>query len=300
MSFKIPANLSPPSDSGSDSASDDGGCSDWASSLGEARKTQSLFDDSIHPSPEAALAADKAAHGFDLRAASDRLGLDIYGRMRLINLIRKEKLSPGAVEDIQNGDARLKDDALLAPVLADDPLLRELSSDATNSQSSTLTTTGQMTKTHPHQRHVRHRRKMTSWPSCEPKWPHCEQLSTARWTARRKRRSVTTIHTTLTLMPRMTFTRLCSRTRHERSRTRGSSSVTPKCSRTPLSWTLVPELESFQVGVAVTLLTIVLAARAGAKHVYAIEASGLATKTRENIAANGLSDVITCVCSGIH
>jgi protein arginine N-methyltransferase 3 len=37
----------------------------------------------------------------------------------------------------------------------------------------------------------------------------------------------------------------------------------------------------------------VLAARAGAKHVYAIEASGLATKTRENIRAAGLSDVIT-------
>jgi protein arginine N-methyltransferase 3 len=124
MSFQIPANAAP-SDSGSDSASDDGGCSDWASSFGEARHTQSLFDTSTHASPEAALAADKAAHGFDLNATTERLGLDLYGRMRLINLIRKEKLSAKDVAAIAKDDARLNDDALLAPVIADDPLLRE-------------------------------------------------------------------------------------------------------------------------------------------------------------------------------
>lgn len=37
------------------------------------------------------------------------------------------------------------------------------------------------------------------------------------------------------------------------------------------------------------------AARAGAKHVYAIEASGLAHKARKNIANNGLQDRITVV-----
>jgi len=39
----------------------------------------------------------------------------------------------------------------------------------------------------------------------------------------------------------------------------------------------------------------VLAAKAGAKHVYAIEASGLAVKARENIAKNGFKDQITYV-----
>jgi protein arginine N-methyltransferase 3 len=39
----------------------------------------------------------------------------------------------------------------------------------------------------------------------------------------------------------------------------------------------------------------VFAARAGAKHVYAIEASGLATKARENIANNGLSASISVI-----
>lgn len=38
-----------------------------------------------------------------------------------------------------------------------------------------------------------------------------------------------------------------------------------------------------------------LAAKAGAKHVYAIEASGLAVKARENIQKNGFTDVITVI-----
>lgn len=42
------------------------------------------------------------------------------------------------------------------------------------------------------------------------------------------------------------------------------------------------------------------AARAGAKHVYAIEASGLASKTRENIAANGLQSKITVIQSKVE
>jgi predicted RNA methylase len=41
----------------------------------------------------------------------------------------------------------------------------------------------------------------------------------------------------------------------------------------------------------------VLAAKAGAKHVYAIEASGLAVKAKENIVKNGFKDQITYVSS---
>jgi protein arginine N-methyltransferase 3 len=44
-----------------------------------------------------------------------------------------------------------------------------------------------------------------------------------------------------------------------------------------------------------TVLMTVFAAKAGAKKVYAIEASGLASKARENIKNNGLEQIITCV-----
>jgi hypothetical protein len=43
------------------------------------------------------------------------------------------------------------------------------------------------------------------------------------------------------------------------------------------------------------LISAVLAARAGAKHVYAIEASGLAAKSIANVKKNGLENVITYV-----
>lgn len=125
MSFTIPANIAPPSDSGSDSGSDDGGCSDWNSTLGDALRTQALFEDTVYPTAQEALAAD-AAKGFDLAAVSAKLGLDLYGRMRLINWIRRDKPAPADAAALAPDDARLKDDALLQPVLADDPLLREL------------------------------------------------------------------------------------------------------------------------------------------------------------------------------
>lgn len=53
------------------------------------------------------------------------------------------------------------------------------------------------------------------------------------------------------------------------------------------------------VGAGTGILSM-LAAHAGAKHVYAIEASNLASKTRENIAANNLSSVITVLQSKVE
>jgi len=44
----------------------------------------------------------------------------------------------------------------------------------------------------------------------------------------------------------------------------------------------------------------VFAAKAGAKHVYAIEASELAEKAREIIKKNGFSDIVTYVCLSFH
>ena len=76
----------PPKDSDSDADFDDD-ASDWASIPDVS--TKSLFDDSLHPSPEEALAHDKARWAYDLEAEVERLNLDVYGRMRLIGIARK-------------------------------------------------------------------------------------------------------------------------------------------------------------------------------------------------------------------
>lgn len=101
------------------SVSSDDGCSDWASDFGAALQTKSLFDDTLLDSPEAALKYDQETHGFNLR---DRK-LDMYGRLRLINCIRKRGLSATEANKLQESD--FEDEAYYVPVIADDPLLRE-------------------------------------------------------------------------------------------------------------------------------------------------------------------------------
>jgi protein arginine N-methyltransferase 3 len=91
MSYRIPSSsLDIQDDDGSSSGGEEDRLSDWASSLGEALQTKSLFSDRIFPNPEAALAYDTQEHGFDIKAESQNKGLDLYGRMRLINWIRRE------------------------------------------------------------------------------------------------------------------------------------------------------------------------------------------------------------------
>lgn len=94
MSYKIPntANIQDfsGSSSGSESVDSDDGCSDWASDFGEALKTKSLFDAEVLSTPEECIAYDKKAHGVDIRELKEKLGLDVYGLMRLVNSIRKE------------------------------------------------------------------------------------------------------------------------------------------------------------------------------------------------------------------
>lgn len=77
------------SDSGSDSDSDIAGYEDVAPEY-ELRPTKSLFDATVLDSPEDAVAYDVKTHGWDLKARAKKIGLDVYGRMKLVNWIRRE------------------------------------------------------------------------------------------------------------------------------------------------------------------------------------------------------------------
>jgi len=91
MSYSIPStSLQVQDDSGSSSGEGEDRLSDWASSLGEALQTKSLFSDKTFPNPELAVAHDTKEHGFSIKDESAKKGLDLYGRMRYINWIRRE------------------------------------------------------------------------------------------------------------------------------------------------------------------------------------------------------------------
>ena len=144
MSYRLPPSAlagisatATPSNPSSGSETDDH-LSDWASSLGAALRTKSLFDDLFFPTPEAALRHDEAKYGFGFKEVSERLGLDLYGRMKLVNWIRKEvrgssgfmlihkRPKPGEVEErCMAGGVLSGEEDLLVPVIEDDPLLRE-------------------------------------------------------------------------------------------------------------------------------------------------------------------------------
>ena len=62
--------------------------------MGDALVTRSLFDHSEHATPELAVEHDKRSHSVALQEIQSKLGLDVYGTMRLVNLVRKE-VRPG-------------------------------------------------------------------------------------------------------------------------------------------------------------------------------------------------------------
>lgn len=74
----------------SETGSDPEDFSDWASSLHGARRTKSLFDDEVLDTPEECLERDERVHGYNVQKEGDRMGLDDYARIRLINFIRRE------------------------------------------------------------------------------------------------------------------------------------------------------------------------------------------------------------------
>ncbi|GMK55683.1 hypothetical protein CspeluHIS016_0207390 [Cutaneotrichosporon spelunceum] len=270
MSFTIPAHLPPPSD-GSASDSDDG-VSDWGSSLGDARLTRALFSETVYPSPEAALAAAKE-EGFDLMETASRLELDVYGRMRLINLIRRDGLTVVDVTKIAADDERLKDDQLLIPVVPDDPLLQldddEWSDDEEpKTEPASGAAASEIARLHKEVEMLRGIVERTVQGEDEGKG---------------KKRDDDThyfdsyTHNEIHEIMLKDTTRTVSYARFILSN--------PRAFRDKIV---------LDVGAGTGILSM-FAAKAGAKHVYAIEASNLASKTRENIRENGLGDVVTVI-----
>eukprot|EP00842_Homolaphlyctis_polyrhiza_P002317 jgi/Hompol1/3086/HPOL_003116-RA len=75
-------------------------------------------------------------HSFDFYELRRQLGLDFYGSMRLVNFIRKTKMS--AVELLAQPRAWLEDDQYLVPVFDDDPLLYAFDADEGDDEISAI------------------------------------------------------------------------------------------------------------------------------------------------------------------
>ncbi|KAH6912597.1 arginine N-methyltransferase 3 [Coprinopsis sp. MPI-PUGE-AT-0042] len=99
---------------------------DWVSDSEAQRECPSLFEDKTLPSAEDALKYDSETHGFNIDSMCSKLALDFHGRVRVINYIRKNRLTPSEALAVQGSENWLKEDEYLVPTLENDPLLRRL------------------------------------------------------------------------------------------------------------------------------------------------------------------------------
>ncbi|KAI0329044.1 S-adenosyl-L-methionine-dependent methyltransferase [Cubamyces sp. BRFM 1775] len=144
MSLKLPAtHIEPPpadehdvqDESSEDEDEDeDQTWDDWVSDSLEKRPCKSLFEDKTFDSVQEALAYDETTHGFSLKDISSRLSLDLYRRIRLINWIRKEHPSPSAAAALTGSEEFFNSDDYLKPAIEDDPLLQIAPDDSSDSE----------------------------------------------------------------------------------------------------------------------------------------------------------------------
>ncbi|CAK7197770.1 Ribosomal protein arginine N-methyltransferase rmt3 [Sporothrix eucalyptigena] len=87
----------------------------------------SLLDDRVFPDAPSMVAYCKEEHGFDFLAVRDRLGLDFYGSVKLINFIRQH-VHKGSALPAEITAADFASDEFLRPVLDDDALILALDS----------------------------------------------------------------------------------------------------------------------------------------------------------------------------
>ncbi|KLO06976.1 S-adenosyl-L-methionine-dependent methyltransferase [Schizopora paradoxa] len=116
----------PPSSDESSSTGDEDeeGWDDWGSDPEQKQPCPSLFDGTSLPSATEVLKHDKEKHGFDLEGTCKRLRLDFHGQIRLINYIRREKPTPSQAGALTGKEDLFSSDAYLLPALENDGLLQ--------------------------------------------------------------------------------------------------------------------------------------------------------------------------------
>ncbi|KAJ3551879.1 hypothetical protein NP233_g12999 [Leucocoprinus birnbaumii] len=125
ISFSERQDRNTDSDSSSSTGEDDDqNWDDWVSDSFQKEGCPSLFDETKLPSATEAITYDREKHAFDLDHVCSRLGLDFHRRVRLINYIRKNKISSQEALSITGTEGWFSSDEYLVPASENDPLLQ--------------------------------------------------------------------------------------------------------------------------------------------------------------------------------
>ncbi|KAF8430973.1 S-adenosyl-L-methionine-dependent methyltransferase [Boletus edulis BED1] len=285
--------------SGSDSedcTEEDDNFDDWVSDHEQLQPCPSLFEDKTFTTATEALTYDKTTHGFDLDATSKQWKLDLHRRIRLINFIRKHKLTPADVGNLTDTESFFTSDDYLIPVIEDDPLL-QLDFDDDWSDDDEDGPSTELTPGPPSDLPTALRRIQILE----------EKLSQAQMNLSDYRKFVTQNLDISSLAeiindpdpsttgeaPRDDDTHyFLSYEYNGMHQIKSGHLPTPHLSsRNPI---LFRDAIVLDVGCGTGVLSL-FAAKSGAKHVYAVDASGIAEKAEKIVRENGLQDVVTVI-----
>ncbi|KAJ3759216.1 S-adenosyl-L-methionine-dependent methyltransferase [Lentinula raphanica] len=260
---------------------------DWISDSALQRDNcKSLFDDKVG-SVEEILAYDKATYNFDLNETCKALSLDVHGRIRLINFIRRTKSSPANLSSLTGKESFFSSDDFLLPVIEDDAMLQYQPDSWTDSEDeSSLLTEDRIRKLQQklaqtqrdfeeYRKLVTHRFNLGQIDEPSAEGPSNTVLPPERDDDSHYFESygANDIHAVMI---------------QDKVRT---STYARYILGTP---SVFEDAIVLDVGCGTGILSL-FAARAGAKKVFAVDASNIATKAEKIVKDNNLDDVITVI-----
>ncbi|EJD51065.1 S-adenosyl-L-methionine-dependent methyltransferase [Auricularia subglabra TFB-10046 SS5] len=293
---KLPQDEDPYSSGNTSSgdSDDDQDWADWQSDGGEGERCASLFEANLDFASAAdCVAHDAKQHGFDLITVSARLGLDFHQRVRLVNYIRKQGPPPDQLNALTGNETFFSDDAFLVPVIQNDPLF-QLPSDDWSDEEDTNVAAGSNQDIRQAQRQVK--RLQEKLQRAKQDLVDYKKLVQAKLditnifadddpgsSESQKQRDDDTHY----------FESYAENDIHavminDKVRT---STYASFIARNPL---LFHDAVVLDVGCGTGILSL-LAARAGARKVIAVDASDIVHKARQIVKDNELEDIITVV-----
>ncbi|KAG8994028.1 hypothetical protein FRB93_001698 [Tulasnella sp. JGI-2019a] len=267
---------------------------DWVDE--DEHKTKSLFDDHVLDSPADCIKYDHEKHGFNVLEISTKLGLDFLQRIKLINYIRAEKPSTVTLANITAEDKLFSDEAYLKPSIEDDPLLQVENADWSDSDSEDKPDAGPSTV-------------QLSQTDAAKKIKKLEaQLSQAHQDLRSFRSTIKERFDLLQVAGVGSGSRRVAEPRDDDTHYFESYSYndihalmiqdtvrTSSYARFVLSNPAIfRDAVVMDVGCGTGILSL-FAARAGARRVFAIDASNVVEKARQNVKENNFENIITVV-----
>lgn len=232
----------------------------WLSDDVESKKTIGLTLNKEFDTPAAALEFDKQ-NGLDLLELIKKLDLDYYNQIRLINFIRKN--GKDAVSSVKPTDEFFKNDEYLIPIIEADPLLFQLDNqdDWSDDEKPVDNTEERITKL---QQQLNQSATFINNNLLNDNFVDNEYFESYDYNE---------IHETMIKD-------------HVRTASYAEWILNNK--------DLIKDKTIMDVGCGTGILSL-LAAKAGAKKVYAIDASNIVDKARENVANNDLSGTIEVI-----